>query len=87
MRSLSLVEVLDLHRQVIEQSGGAQGLLDLCALESALAQPHMTFDGEELYPSIVEKAAAEPIMPRRMSEGLAFFQAFQRLTTVPWGGT
>jgi death on curing protein len=58
MRSLSLAEVLDLHRQVIAQSGGAQGILDLHALESALAQPHMTFDGEELYPSIVEKAAA-----------------------------
>ena len=58
MRSLSLAEVLALHRQVIEQSGGAQGILDLRALESALAQPQMTFDGEELYPSIVEKAAA-----------------------------
>lgn len=58
MRSLSLAEVLALHRQVIEQSGGAQGILDLRALESALAQPHMTFDGDELYPSIVEKAAA-----------------------------
>jgi death on curing protein len=58
MRSLSLAEVLDLHRQVIEQSGGAQGIPDRGALESALAQPHMTFDGEELYPSIIEKAAA-----------------------------
>lgn len=58
MRSLTLAEVLELHRQVIEQSGGAQGILDLRALDSALAQPRMTFDGEELYPSLVEKAAA-----------------------------
>ncbi len=27
-------------------------------LESALAQPRMTFGGEDLYPSLVEKAAA-----------------------------
>jgi death-on-curing protein len=27
-------------------------------LESALAQPHMTFGGEELYPTLAEKAAA-----------------------------
>ncbi|WP_233744311.1 type II toxin-antitoxin system death-on-curing family toxin [Leptodesmis sichuanensis] len=27
-------------------------------LESAIAQPRMTFDGEELYPSLIEKAAA-----------------------------
>lgn len=27
-------------------------------MESALAQPRMTFDKEELYPTIVEKAAA-----------------------------
>ena len=58
MRALTLAEVLELHRQVIEQSGGAQGLLELRALESALAQPRMTCDGDDLYPSIVEKAAA-----------------------------
>jgi death-on-curing protein len=58
MRYLSLAEVLELHRQIIEQSGGARGILDLRALESTLAQPRMTFDGEELYPSIMEKASA-----------------------------
>lgn len=58
MHYLSLAEALELHRQIIEQSGGARGLLDLRALESALAQPRMTFDGAELYPSIVEKASA-----------------------------
>lgn len=34
------------------------GVLNLGALESALAQPRMTFEGKELYPSVVEKAAA-----------------------------
>jgi death-on-curing protein len=39
------------------QSGGAEGLMHLPALESALAQPQMTFGGEELYPTFVDKAA------------------------------
>jgi death-on-curing protein len=42
----------------MEQSGGSIGIHSLGALESALAQPRMTFDGEELYPTIVEKASA-----------------------------
>lgn len=58
MRYLSLNEVLDLHSQVISHSGGAPGVLNLSALESALAQPRMTFGGTDLYPTIVEKAAA-----------------------------
>jgi death-on-curing protein len=58
IRHLSLMEVLDLHHQVIEQSGGTLGIRDLGALESAVAQPEMTFDGEDLYPTIVEKAAS-----------------------------
>ena len=34
------------------------GILNPSALESALAQPRMTFGGNELYPSIVDKASA-----------------------------
>jgi death-on-curing protein len=51
IRYLTLIEVLSLHRQIIEQSGGALGVRDLGALESALAQPRMTFGGEDLYPT------------------------------------
>ncbi len=58
MQFLRLIEVLELHRQVIEQSGGAFGIRDVGLLESAIAQPRMTFGGEELYPSLLEKAAA-----------------------------
>ena len=32
--------------------------MHLPALESALAQPQMTFGGEDLYPTLVDKAAA-----------------------------
>jgi len=57
-RYLSLLEILSLHHQVIGQSGGAIGIRDLGMLESAIAQPRMTFDREELYPTIIDQAAA-----------------------------
>ena len=58
MRYLSLAEVLVLHEQIVAQSGGASGLRDLGALQSAVAQPRATFDGVDLYPSLADKAAA-----------------------------
>ena len=58
MRYLTLNEVFELHHYLIEQYGGSEGIRDLGALESALAQPRMTFGGEDLYPTIVEKASA-----------------------------
>lgn len=58
MRYLTLPEVLDLHRRVIEQSGGADGVRELGGVESAVAQPQMSFGGEELYPTIESEATA-----------------------------
>jgi len=58
MRALTLSEIIQLHRMVVAASGGAGGIRDLGALESAVAQPHATFDGIGLYPSVLEKAAA-----------------------------
>ncbi len=58
MRYLTLEEVLALHRLLIEQAGGIDGLRDLNVLESAVAQPRMTFGGEDLYPTLVDKASA-----------------------------
>ena len=58
MRFVTLAEVLELYRRVLEATGGSPGIRDLHGLESALAQPRMTFEGDDLYPSVVEKAAA-----------------------------
>ena len=58
MRYLTLHEVLALHDMLIEQSGGGAGLRDLGGLESAIAQPEMTFGGQDLYPTIETKATA-----------------------------
>lgn len=57
MRYLTLTELLDIYRQVMLQSGGGVGIRDLKALESALAQPRATYGGEELYPTVQDKAA------------------------------
>ncbi len=51
-------DVLWLHGRLVEQSGGSSGLRDRGILESTLAQPRMTFGGDDLYPTIVEKASA-----------------------------
>ncbi len=58
MRYLTLAEVLEIYRRIVEQSGGAAGVSNLAGLESALTQPRMRFGGEELYPTIIEKASA-----------------------------
>ncbi|MBD1911442.1 MULTISPECIES: type II toxin-antitoxin system death-on-curing family toxin [unclassified Leptolyngbya] len=58
IRYLTLIEVLELHRRILEQSGGALGIRDIGLLEAAIAQPRMTFGGENLYPGLLEKAVA-----------------------------
>jgi death-on-curing protein len=58
VRYLTLGEVLDLHDRLLQQWGGAAGLRDLGALESAVAQPRMTFGGVDLYADLPAKAAA-----------------------------
>jgi death-on-curing protein len=55
---LTLSQLLLIHQRLIQQSGGIPGLRDLAALESAIAQPKMTFDKNELYPSLSDKVAA-----------------------------
>ncbi len=58
MRYLTVSEVIELYRQVMESSGGIVGILSIEALESAVAQPRATFGGKDLYSSLVEKASA-----------------------------
>ena len=58
MKYLTVRHVLRIHQRVIERSGGDPALLDLGRLDSAVAQPRMTFDGQPLYPTLAEKSAA-----------------------------
>ena len=58
MQLLTLEQVLKLHQRVIEQSGGAMGIRNQEGLESALAQPRMSYADQELYPTLIEKVGA-----------------------------
>jgi len=58
MRYLTVGEVMEIYSRAMKQSGGSVGILDLGVLESAVAQPRVTFNDDDLYPTIVEKASA-----------------------------
>lgn len=47
-----------IHNVVIKNFGGSSGIRDLPALGSALSRPFQTFENNELYPEIFQKAAA-----------------------------
>jgi death-on-curing protein len=55
---LTLEEVLLLHARLIQRTGGSGGVRDMGLLESALARPRATFEGQDLYPDLWHKAAA-----------------------------
>jgi len=48
----------EFHNIIINQFGGGKGIRDTGSLLAALARPYATFDGQDLYPTAVEKAAA-----------------------------
>ena len=57
MIRLTKEQILLLHAQLIETTGGSDGIRDMGLLESALESPFQSYGGEELYPSIQAKAA------------------------------
>jgi hypothetical protein len=81
MRYVTINDVLKLYRWIMEQSGGTVGILSMESLESAVAQPRATFDGKELYPSIIEKAAA---LGYSLIMNHAFIDGINGLVTLRW---
>ena len=55
MKRLSKEQIMMLHSQLIEQTGGTTGVRDFNLLESAMETPFKVFSGEELYPTIQAK--------------------------------
>lgn len=55
---LSLDDVLEIHEDQLARYGGSPGILNFGLLESALAQPQMTFAGQFLMADLFEMAAA-----------------------------
>ena len=66
---VSAEDIILIHSRVIAGSGGLDGLRDRDGLEAAVFAPMQTFDGQELYPSDIEKIA-------RLGFGLASNHAF-----------
>ena len=95
MRYLSLAEVLELHRRVIAQTGGLMGVRDLGTVESAIAQPRVTFGGRDLYSSREDKAAAlcfslvkgHPFLDGNKRTGHAAMETFLLLNGAEIGAT
>lgn len=57
MKKLSKKQILMLHTQLIQQTGGSEGVRDYNLLDSALETPFQSFGRDELYPTIQAKAA------------------------------
>jgi death-on-curing protein len=58
MNILSLEQLLEIHALVVETTGGGMGLRDLGRLEAAIATQTQNVFGDELYPGLIDKAAA-----------------------------
>lgn len=57
MTILTKEQVILLHTQLIEQTGGTDGIRDKSLLDSALSAPFQSFGEIEPYPSLYQKAA------------------------------
>lgn len=57
MIRLTEQQVLAVHSRMIEMTGGSDGVRDRSLLDSALNAPFQTFDGKEIYPALLSKAA------------------------------
>jgi len=58
VRYLTPNNVIQIHFEIVEATGGLHGLRDSGLLESAVMRPQSTFGGEDLYPNLSLKAAA-----------------------------
>lgn len=57
MKMLTEKQIILLHRELIKETGGMDGIRDEGLLESAVNAPFQSFDGFDSFPSIQQKAA------------------------------
>lgn len=69
MKILTKKQIISLHEDLIQTSGGIKGIRDEGLLESAVQMPFQSFENIDLYPSIQQKAA-------RLAFGLVKNHAF-----------
>ncbi len=56
-RFLTVDEVIDLHRELIQRFGGSLGVRDAGLLDSAVHAAQSSYGGQFLYPDLLDKAA------------------------------
>lgn len=57
MKYLTKPQIRQLQEELIATSGGMPGLRDEGLLDSAIANPLQSFGGDDLYPTVIDKAA------------------------------
>ena len=90
VRRVTAAEAAAVHDATIRMLGGAGGVRDEGALESALAQPSRAFGGEDLYPGVADKAArlcfgivaGHPFVDGNKRTGAALLGTFLRANGV-----
>lgn len=58
MKYLTPENIIQIHFEIIEETGGSHGLRDLNLLKSAVERPKAAFGGKDLYPNISLKGAS-----------------------------
>lgn len=82
MEFLSKAAVIAMHRAVVDLYGGLHGLRDSALLESAIAQPQATFDGQYLHADVWAMAAAYGY---HLCRNHAFLDGNKRIAAVAMG--
>jgi death-on-curing protein len=76
VKKLTLDEILMFHRKILKKTGGRDGLRDKSLLESAINQVGQTFDGKDLYPTVIDKIS---VMTYSLISNHAFVDGNKRI--------
>lgn len=55
---ITVDQAIQVHDGLVKQHGGLQGIRDIGLLTSAMEMPKSAFDGQHMYPTLFDKAAA-----------------------------
>ena len=57
MKEISKEQIIKLHTQLVEETGGSVDIRDEGMLDSAVSAPYASFAGIEPFPTVIEKAS------------------------------
>ncbi|QUH21995.1 type II toxin-antitoxin system death-on-curing family toxin [Alkaliphilus sp. B6464] len=76
MRVLNIQNIILFHEKIIKETGGSTGIRDRGLIESALDRAFATYDGVDLYPSVVEKIS---VIAHSLISNLGFIDGNKRI--------